>query len=148
MTYMNDYNIETALVRISADDMPNRFRLAETVANLAAWANNNSDGWAFWPKPARAAGKAMALIESRIYDTDATDAETTAALTPIKAFLTRQGVSHEGIVIPETTGTGIYGGGQCHYVFDGQDTDGTVFHHCIVHDSIEISPDAPCAAAQ
>jgi hypothetical protein len=110
MRYMNEYAIDNALTRYStfADDpefgTPNRFRLAETVANLAAWADLKSDGWHAWPKPAQAAQKAMALIDPGTYaemlahETDATDAETTAALRPIKAFLTRQGVSHEGIV--------------------------------------------------
>lgn len=105
MSFMNDYEIDLALCRFSSAPTPNRFRLAETVANLASWADNNSDGWAYWPKPARAASRAIRLIESTTWDNnqvqeaiDATDAETMAALTPIKAFLTRQGVAHEGIV--------------------------------------------------
>lgn len=101
MRYMNDYDIHTALHQWNWGDTPNRFRLAQTVANLAEWADSNSDGWHSWPKPARAANKAMELL-SAIPDslpyTDATDAETKAALSPIKAFLTRQGVSHEGII--------------------------------------------------
>ena len=107
MSFMNDYEIDLALRRFNGNNAPtpNRFRLAETVANLASWADNNSDGWAYWPKPGRAASKATALIASTTFTeneaqetTDATDAETTAALRPIKAFLTRQGVPHEGIV--------------------------------------------------
>lgn len=102
---MNDYDIEMALSRFSTGDTPNRFRIAETVANLAVWADLNSDGWMSWPKPRAAARKAMAFIESTTSaqnhmqeSLDATDAQTTAALAPIKAFLTRQGASHEGIV--------------------------------------------------
>lgn len=45
------------------------------------------------------------------------------------------------------TGTGAYGGGQCLYVLDGHDTDGTPFHWCTVHGSVEISADAPCGNA-
>ena len=70
-----------------------------TLGNLVVWTNCNSDGWAYWPKPCRAASRAIALIESttnqeneRRSREDATAAETTAALKPIKAFLTRQGV--------------------------------------------------------
>lgn len=107
MSFMNDYEIDLALRRFSSSNAttPNRFRLAETVANLAVWADNNSDGWAYWPKPSLAASRAMRLIWSTTNaenqaqeETDATDAETTAALRPIKAFLTRQGVEHAGIV--------------------------------------------------
>lgn len=47
----------------------------------------------------------------------------------------------------QITGTGAYGGGQCAYVLDGHDTDGTAFHRCTVHGSVEISPDAPCGVA-
>jgi hypothetical protein len=34
--------------------------------------------------------------------------------------------------------------GDCEYEFEGYDTDGTEWFHCTTHDSIEISPDAPC----
>lgn len=98
---MNDYDIHFALAHWSWGDTPNRMRLAETVANLAAWADLNSDGWAHWPKPARAAAKAMELLSDQqrsIPYTDATDAETAAALRPIKAFLTRQNAAHDGII--------------------------------------------------
>lgn len=101
MLYMNDYDLSRALHRFNTDDTPNRYRVARVVDNLRRWANANSDGWAYWPKPCRAAASAMRLIESRTNAendrqeaTDATDAEVTAALRPIKAFLTRQGVDH------------------------------------------------------
>jgi hypothetical protein len=55
-----------------------------------------SDGWAYWPKPCRAADKAMALIDSTAYPEydrrereDITEAEMLAAVRPIKSFLTR-----------------------------------------------------------
>jgi len=104
--YMNDYDLDIALRRFAQGRTPNRLRLTVVVPNLADWANDNSDGWAYWPKPARAAEKAMLLIQSTTYaenqeqeSTDATDADVTSALTPIKAFLTRQGVDHS-LVIP------------------------------------------------
>jgi hypothetical protein len=106
MLYMNDYDLDIALRRFAQGRTPNRLRLTVVVANLADWANDNSDGWAYWPKPARAAEKAMLLIRSTTNaenqeqeSTDATDEEVTAALTPVKAFLTRQGVDHS-LVIP------------------------------------------------
>lgn len=104
-SYMNDYDIDHALRRFDDVDTPNRFRVAVVVNNLADWANDNSDGWAYWPKPLRAAQNAISLIESRTWEeneeqerTDATDAEVTAALRPIKAFLTRQGVAHDEVI--------------------------------------------------
>lgn len=99
MNFMNDYDIDHALRRFDDVDTPNRFTVAVVVNNLAYWANQNSDGWAYWAKPQRAAQKAIALIVSTTNQandeqerTDATDAEVKAALIPIKSFLTRQGV--------------------------------------------------------
>lgn len=96
MMFMNDYDLVVAARRFDPEVVPNRAYLVRVVANLATWADEHSDGWAFWPKPCRAAAKAQALICSTAYpeyqrreDEDATDAETTAALKPIKAFLTR-----------------------------------------------------------
>jgi hypothetical protein len=104
MHFMNDYDIEIAQHRFSEADTPNREKVADAVAKLAEWADNNSDGWHSWPKPCRAASKALDLIDPRTYadieafeETDATDAEVTAAFRPIKAFLTRQGVAHSEI---------------------------------------------------
>jgi len=96
MRYMNDYDLMQAERRLLPENVPNRARLVGVVDRLREWANANSDGWAYWPKPCRAASKAMALIESRAYPeystmetVDATDAEFKAALVPIKSFLTR-----------------------------------------------------------
>ena len=103
MRYMNDFDLERARRIATRDGRTNRLRLVQTVDALRRWANDNSDGWAYWPKPARAAAKAMELIEgdgtNAAHDRpDATDAEVTAALRPIKAFLTRQGVGHAAII--------------------------------------------------
>ena len=104
MHFMNDYDIEIAQYRYSQGETPNREKVADAVAKLADWADNNSDGWAYWPKPAKAAEKAMSLLDPRDYkeyvrfeDEDATDAEITAAFRPIKSFLTRNGVEHSEI---------------------------------------------------
>lgn len=101
MRFMNDYDIAQAVQRFDASETMNRLRVARLIYRLSYWADANSDGWAFWPKPCRAAAKAIALVESRTWaenerqeEVDATDAEVRAALSPIKAFLTRQGVPH------------------------------------------------------
>lgn len=103
MRYMNDYDLARAARIAERNDWTNRARLVETVDNLRRWANRNSDGWAYWPKPCRAAARAMEEIcgdgTSRAADRpDTTDAQLTAALRPIKAFLTRQGVDHGEII--------------------------------------------------
>lgn len=99
MKYMNDYDIVSALSRYSVSATPRRLALAQVIDRLADWANHNSDGWCYWPKPCRSAAKAITLVESTAYpehqrrqEEDATIAEFKAALSPIKAFLTRQGV--------------------------------------------------------
>jgi hypothetical protein len=98
MQYMNDYDIEYARRRFTRSSTPNRLALAMVVDNLREWTNLHSDGWAYWPKPCRAADKAMTLINSTTNAAndeqerhDITEAEMLAAVKPIKAFLTRQG---------------------------------------------------------
>lgn len=105
MKFMNEYDLEEAVDRFSNDVTPNRGRVAQTVYALMQWTNQNSDGWPYWSKPVQAARKALELIDpitwedvQRMEGEDCTVAELTAALTPIKAFLTRQGVEHRTIV--------------------------------------------------
>lgn len=104
MRFMNEFDIEEALDRFDYAQTPNRVTLAKAVSALAEWANRNSDGWAYWPKPVRAAAKAMEQIDpttwadiQRMESEDCTDAEFKAAVRPIKAFLTKQGVPHEKV---------------------------------------------------
>lgn len=99
MIFMNEFDRTGAIHRFTRATKPNRLALALVVDNLATWADNHSDGWAHWPKPARAAAAAMRLIESRTHAEnerqereDITDDEMRAAVRPIKAFLTRQRV--------------------------------------------------------
>jgi hypothetical protein len=110
MRFMNEYEIHEAEQRYWAH--PVLGPATRTLSNLAAWSNANSDGWAHWPKPTRAAEKLMALIEGDDHPwgaqgawrdperSDATGAAYRAALRPIKAFRTRHGASFE-IVNPQ-----------------------------------------------
>lgn len=108
MRFMNDFDIDLAKRRFDPEVVPNRNYVAWVVSNLRDWADENSDGWPYWPKPVRAAARAFELLEGQgtiddrrnFMDYDASDAEVVAALRPIKAFLTRQGVPHHHI-IPE-----------------------------------------------
>lgn len=101
MRFMNDYDIQIAKQRYGNHDLLGP--AIQTLENLVGWANRNSDGWAYWPKPARAAAKLMEMIErdgtsKYIYDhrrEDVTIAEYRKALAPIKAFRTRQGAEFE-----------------------------------------------------
>ena len=102
MKFMNDYDIFQAARRYGNGETPNRYKAALIVGQLADWANRNSDGWAYWPKPARAASKLMGYIESTAYPEyerrqheDMTDEELTVALRPIKTFLTKHGVDSD-----------------------------------------------------
>lgn len=102
MRFMNEFDLAEAFTRFNPEQTPNRAALAEAVYQLATWANANSDGWAYWPAPARAAAKAMEQIDpttwadiQRMESEDCTDTEFKAAAAPIKRFLTRQGVPHE-----------------------------------------------------
>lgn len=101
MRYMNDYDIERALRRYAWH--PILGPAAATLSNLAEWTNTHSDGWAYWPKPCRAAARLMEMIErdgTAVYIFDAEREDVTLdeyrkALAPIKAFRTRQGADFE-----------------------------------------------------
>jgi hypothetical protein len=93
--FMNEWDIDRAEDRYR--EHPILGPAATTIRNLADWTNRNSDGWAYWPKPCRAAARLMELIErdgtNRYFSdpirADATAAEYRAALRPIKSFRTR-----------------------------------------------------------
>lgn len=95
MRYMNSFDIGESLARNSGD--PILEPAAQTLANLAEWADYNSDGWAYWPKPVRAAQRLIEFLERysgaytcALYDVDPVQAaEYRVALRPIKAFRTR-----------------------------------------------------------
>lgn len=95
MRFMNEYDIERALVQYQHH--PVLGPAARTLSNLKDATNRTSDGWAYWPKPARAAAKLMELIErdgtaQYVFDTerpDATPEELKRALVPVKSLRTR-----------------------------------------------------------
>jgi hypothetical protein len=100
MRFMNEYDIDDALGRFR--DHPVLGPATRTLASLRDAANSNSDGWCYWPKPARSAAKLMELIEgdgTNYYRhgerEDATPAKLRAALTPIKSFRTRSGIDFQ-----------------------------------------------------
>ena len=97
MRFMNDYDMYRA-IQLHGHH-PVLGPACETLIALATWADNNSDGWAHWPKPARSAAKLMELItnaNAQWHDgrePDTTAEQYRAALRPIKAFRTRHGAN-------------------------------------------------------
>lgn len=102
--WMNEYDIEDALRLTAYFELPVARRGAEILSRLKVWTNNNSDGWPYWQKPSKAADKLMTALQSAIQashmsdNVDMTEAQLKAALTPIKSFLTRQGVAHSEVI--------------------------------------------------
>lgn len=103
-TWMNEYEIEDALRMTAVEEVANLRKGAETLNRLKDWTNRNSDGWPYWSKPAKAAEKLMTALSAaqtasfRGGVEDLTDAELKKLLTPIKSFLTRQGVDHSEVI--------------------------------------------------
>lgn len=100
MRFMNDYDLEMAQRRFTRDTAPNRLALAITVNRLREWADTVSDGWAYWPKPAKAAANAMELIDglNRADErNDITEQEMLTAVRPIKSFLSRMAKTQHGL---------------------------------------------------
>lgn len=97
---MNEYEIEGAACLFQQDSTPNLARGAQVLVRLKDWTNAHSDGWPYWQKPRQASAKLQALLEDarrRGYAGDYADCpgpELAKALTPIRSFLTRQGVDH------------------------------------------------------
>lgn len=101
MRYMNEFDVAQAESRFASH--PILGPAVATLRNLVEWTNANSDGWPYWRLPCQAAQKLQVMIErdgtSRyLFGPDRSDvtlAEYRAALTPIKAFRTRQGATFE-----------------------------------------------------
>jgi hypothetical protein len=97
MRYMNSCEIDDAARRWQ--DHPVLGPATATLAALRDAADACSDGWAYWPKPARAAARLMTLIEgdgtARYLSGDRPDATLEAlraALRPVQAFRARHGL--------------------------------------------------------
>lgn len=95
MLFMNEWEIDNAYRRYR--DHPVLGPATITLCALRDATNACSDGWAYWPKPCRAARKLQELITgdpTRSYHdderADATAAKLRAALAPIKALRTRE----------------------------------------------------------
>ena len=99
MLFMNSWEIDAAVSQWRAH--PVLGPASRTLANLRDAADANSDGWAYWPKPCRAAAKLQTLLQDadrewRVgADVSATPAAYRAALQPVKAFRTHSGLAFQ-----------------------------------------------------
>ncbi len=99
--WMNEMEVETAAERNA--EHPVLGPATATLAALVEFTNANSDGWAYWPKPGRAAARLQEMIHAAGYrTTDPRYAEPTReaykmALRPVKAFRTRWEHEHLGL---------------------------------------------------
>ena len=95
--FLNEFDADHAVSRYCGH--PILGPATSTLAELIDWTNENSDGWAYWPKPSRAARKLQELIGTgREYYDDPSRASVTAddlkrAYTPIRAFATKHGAT-------------------------------------------------------
>lgn len=106
MLYLNDYDIATAQQAFGDADTPNLSAAAQTLANLAQWANENSDGWPYWSAPKTAAKALMIQIQHSLTEyhrggvvDDTTGPHLNKCYTPVKAFLTKQGADWRDIIV-------------------------------------------------
>lgn len=106
--YMNEYEIERATARYAGH--PILGPATRTLHNLMDAANSNSDGWCYWPKPARAAKSLMLMIGTeRAYmddpeRTDVTVEQYRRVLAPVKAFRTRSGIPFDVVNVTAQPG--------------------------------------------
>jgi hypothetical protein len=90
MRFMNTWEIDEKSHRHAGH--PVLGLATRTLASLRDAADANSDGWCYWPKPARAAEKLMELIES---GGEVTADQLVAAYRPLKSFRTRSGLKFD-----------------------------------------------------
>ena len=87
MKFMNACEIDVAWNRWQSHSVLGP--ATQTLVNLRDAADDNSDGWCYWPKPARAARQLMELIDS---GNDATVARLRKAYGPLRSLRTSTGL--------------------------------------------------------
>lgn len=104
---MNEYEIGEARHLSAKLELANLHKGARALAELRDWTNQNSDGWPYWSPPNRASQKlqgALAKMRTDYYlgreAQDITPSDLARFCSPIKSFLTRQGVDHGLIFKP------------------------------------------------
>jgi hypothetical protein len=106
MMFMNEWEIDEACTRYV--EHPVLGPATTTLRNLMQVVNGNSDGWAYWKAPVRAAAPLMTLIDPpgmgfrQLHGPreDATTEALAKAYSPVRRFRTTSGLDF-GIVEPE-----------------------------------------------
>lgn len=62
---MNDYEIDSARNWFSPADHPRLHDAVEGLNRFVGWVNNNSDGWAYWKAPQKAADRLIAKLQEK-----------------------------------------------------------------------------------
>ncbi len=99
MLFMNTWEIDQAAARLRDHEVLGP--AARFLQNFRDLINANSDGWAYWRQPVRAAAKLQQLLGDAVKPfvvrgggpvtrPEVTAADVRKALTPIKAFCTRK----------------------------------------------------------
>ncbi len=95
--FMNTYDITDAAIRFR--EHPTLGPATQTLMALRDAVDGCSDGWAYWPKPSRAAKGLMSIIDlasSKYWKAEGyevTPAMVRKAYVPIKSFRTRTGIA-------------------------------------------------------
>jgi hypothetical protein len=103
MLFMNHDEITEAVLKAGVYGDANLVRATLILQDLRDLADSVSDGWCYWPKPCRAAKKLQELIQDALPTPSnnymaklVPDAALKKALSPIKAFLTREAKNLQG----------------------------------------------------
>lgn len=105
--WMNEYDVLDAVEYWR--DQPLLAAASQTLQNLMDKVNANSDGWAYWKAPQKAAAKLMETIQlAHAYDRRGVDlplddvrSKLRKALVPIKSFRTRSGLDFVIVDLPD-----------------------------------------------
>jgi hypothetical protein len=105
-TFLSQHDVSTIESALPETGTPNLVRSARIMAALVEFADNNSDGWAYWQAPRRASARladVLGLSLNAYYRgaeiADITEADLRDLCKPIKAFLTKRGIDH-GMDLP------------------------------------------------
>ena len=96
MMFMNHSEITEAVLYASVNGDANLVRATRVLGNLRDLADIVSDGWCYWPKLCKAARQLQTIIRDARRGVPITNAALKKALSPIRAFLTREAKSLQG----------------------------------------------------
>jgi hypothetical protein len=100
MLFMNSFDQEHALMCATELGNPRQVQAATALMQLAQWADANSDGWAYWPAPVKAARRLIAGLQQMEADqrfkwssrrdvADFSAQELEFMIAPVRTFLQR-----------------------------------------------------------